>query len=63
MYCSSDLPLWSFFGFIDFVELKISHYSFPEFLKCSSEDGAPVIIFVSKMFTVDEHVLPQNKRR
>lgn len=33
------------------------------FLSCSSEDGAPVIVFVSKMFAVDENVLPQNKRR
>jgi hypothetical protein len=36
---------------------------FVAFLKCSSEDGDPVIIFVSKMFAVDEQVLPQNKRR
>ncbi|CAB4024121.1 Elongation factor Tu GTP-binding domain-containing 1, partial [Paramuricea clavata] len=33
------------------------------FLKCSSEDGDPVIIFVSKMFAVDEQALPQNRRR
>ncbi|XP_028407033.1 elongation factor-like GTPase 1 isoform X2 [Dendronephthya gigantea] len=33
------------------------------FLRCSSEDGDPVIIFVSKMFTVEEQALPQNRRR
>ncbi|XP_058592381.1 elongation factor-like GTPase 1 isoform X1 [Neofelis nebulosa] len=33
------------------------------FLKCGSEDTAPVIIFVSKMFAVDAKALPQNKPR
>ncbi|XP_046864219.1 elongation factor-like GTPase 1 isoform X2 [Xenia sp. Carnegie-2017] len=33
------------------------------FVRCSSEDGDPVIIFVSKMVAVDEKALPQNKRR
>ncbi|XP_021500072.1 elongation factor-like GTPase 1 [Meriones unguiculatus] len=33
------------------------------FMKCGSEDTAPVIIFVSKMFAVDVKVLPQNKPR
>ncbi|XP_032003629.2 elongation factor-like GTPase 1, partial [Hylobates moloch] len=33
------------------------------FMKCGSEDTAPVIIFVSKMFAVDAKVLPQNKPR
>ena len=33
------------------------------FLECSSEEGDPVIIFVSKMFAVDEQALPQNRRR
>ncbi|XP_008842672.1 elongation factor-like GTPase 1 [Nannospalax galili] len=33
------------------------------FMKCSSEDTAPVIIFVSKMFAVDAKALPQNKPR
>ncbi|XP_037689122.1 elongation factor-like GTPase 1 isoform X1 [Choloepus didactylus] len=33
------------------------------FMKCGSEDTAPVIIFVSKMFAVDNKALPQNKPR
>ncbi|KAK2107847.1 Elongation factor-like GTPase 1 [Saguinus oedipus] len=33
------------------------------FMKCGSEDTAPVIIFVSKMFAVDTKALPQNKPR
>ncbi|GAB1292289.1 Elongation factor-like GTPase 1 [Apodemus speciosus] len=33
------------------------------FMKCGSEDTAPVIIFVSKMFAVDVKSLPQNKPR
>ncbi|KAL4836584.1 hypothetical protein H8958_001489 [Nasalis larvatus] len=31
------------------------------FMKCGSEETAPVIIFVSKMFAVDAKALPQNK--
>uniref|UniRef100_A0ABM5EYZ3 Elongation factor-like GTPase 1 isoform X1 n=2 Tax=Pogona vitticeps TaxID=103695 RepID=A0ABM5EYZ3_9SAUR len=33
------------------------------FLKCSSEEAAPVVIFVSKMFAVDAKALPRNKPR
>ncbi|XP_061855490.1 elongation factor-like GTPase 1 isoform X2 [Colius striatus] len=33
------------------------------FMKCSSEETAPVIVFVSKMFAVDAKALPQNKPR
>uniref|UniRef100_A0A8C4TEJ3 Elongation factor-like 1 n=2 Tax=Erpetoichthys calabaricus TaxID=27687 RepID=A0A8C4TEJ3_ERPCA len=33
------------------------------FMECTSEDTAPVIIFVSKMFAVDSKALPQNKQR
>uniref|UniRef100_A0A667WNJ5 Elongation factor-like 1 n=1 Tax=Myripristis murdjan TaxID=586833 RepID=A0A667WNJ5_9TELE len=33
------------------------------FLQCSSEENAPVIVFVSKMFAVDTKALPQNKQR
>ncbi|XP_050823759.1 elongation factor-like GTPase 1 isoform X2 [Gopherus flavomarginatus] len=33
------------------------------FMKCSSEDTAPVIVFVSKMFAVDSKTLPCNKPR
>ncbi|XP_037020118.2 elongation factor-like GTPase 1 [Artibeus jamaicensis] len=33
------------------------------FMKCGSEDAAPVIIFVSKMFAVDSKALPQNRPR
>ncbi|XP_058521523.1 elongation factor-like GTPase 1 [Ochotona princeps] len=33
------------------------------FMQCGSEDNAPVIIFVSKMFAVDAKALPQNKPR
>uniref|UniRef100_A0A2K6DTH4 Tr-type G domain-containing protein n=1 Tax=Macaca nemestrina TaxID=9545 RepID=A0A2K6DTH4_MACNE len=33
------------------------------FMKCGSEDTAPVIIFVSKTFAVDAKALPQNKPR
>ncbi|KAJ3593570.1 hypothetical protein NHX12_005904 [Muraenolepis orangiensis] len=32
------------------------------FVRCSSEDEAPVIIFVSKMVAVDATALPQNKQ-
>lgn len=33
------------------------------FMKCGSDDTAPVIIFVSKMFAVDAKALPQNRPR
>ncbi|CAL9702190.1 unnamed protein product [Knipowitschia caucasica] len=33
------------------------------FLRCSSDDGAPVIVFVSKMFTADRKALPHNRQR
>ncbi|XP_062295656.1 elongation factor-like GTPase 1 [Scomber scombrus] len=33
------------------------------FLQCSSEENAPVIVFVSKMFAVDSKALPQNRQR
>ncbi|XP_006030284.1 elongation factor-like GTPase 1 [Alligator sinensis] len=33
------------------------------FMKCSSEETAPVIVFVSKMFAVDSKALPHNKPR
>ncbi|XP_060035502.1 elongation factor-like GTPase 1 isoform X2 [Erinaceus europaeus] len=33
------------------------------FMKCGSEDAAPVIIFVSKMFAIDAKALPENKPR
>ncbi|XP_074523157.1 elongation factor-like GTPase 1 [Halichoeres trimaculatus] len=33
------------------------------FLQCSCEENAPVIVFVSKMFAVDNKALPQNKQR
>ncbi|XP_069481105.1 elongation factor-like GTPase 1 [Ambystoma mexicanum] len=33
------------------------------FMNCKSDDTAPVIIFVSKMFAVDAKSLPQNKQR
>ncbi|XP_075129527.1 elongation factor-like GTPase 1 [Leptodactylus fuscus] len=33
------------------------------FLQCCSEENAPVIVFVSKMFAVDAKALPQNKQR
>ncbi|XP_027017752.1 elongation factor-like GTPase 1 [Tachysurus fulvidraco] len=33
------------------------------FLECASEESAPVIVFVSKMFAVDSKALPQNKQR
>ncbi|KAG8145089.1 putative Elongation factor Tu GTP-binding domain-containing protein, partial [Naja naja] len=33
------------------------------FMKCSSEETAPVIVFISKMFAVDAKTLPQNKPR
>ncbi|KAM9838070.1 elongation factor-like GTPase 1 [Aulostomus maculatus] len=33
------------------------------FLQCSSNENAPVIIFVSKMFAVDTKALPQNRPR
>ncbi|XP_067105576.1 elongation factor-like GTPase 1 [Osmerus mordax] len=33
------------------------------FLQCSSEESAPVIVFVSKMFAVEAKALPQNKQR
>ncbi|XP_063782012.1 elongation factor-like GTPase 1 [Pseudophryne corroboree] len=33
------------------------------FLQCRSEETAPIIIFVSKMFAVDAKAMPQNKQR
>ncbi|MGH0126385.1 UNVERIFIED_CONTAM: hypothetical protein FKN15_041445 [Acipenser sinensis] len=33
------------------------------FMECKSDDSAPVIVFVSKMFAVDSKTLPQNKQR
>ncbi|KAG7468102.1 hypothetical protein MATL_G00139260 [Megalops atlanticus] len=33
------------------------------FLGCKSDEAAPVIVFVSKMFAVDSKALPQNKQR
>ncbi|XP_030621732.1 elongation factor-like GTPase 1 isoform X2 [Chanos chanos] len=33
------------------------------FLKCGNDNSAPVIVFVSKMFSVDSKALPQNKQR
>ncbi|KAK6475081.1 elongation factor-like GTPase 1 [Huso huso] len=33
------------------------------FMECKSDDSAPVIVFVSKMFAVDSRTLPQNKQR
>ncbi|XP_036442506.1 elongation factor-like GTPase 1 isoform X2 [Colossoma macropomum] len=33
------------------------------FLECASEETAPVIVFVSKMFAVDSKALPQNRQR
>ncbi|XP_054627881.1 elongation factor-like GTPase 1 [Dunckerocampus dactyliophorus] len=33
------------------------------FLQCSSNENAPVIVFVSKMFAVDTKALPQNRQR
>ncbi|XP_072321106.1 elongation factor-like GTPase 1 [Eucyclogobius newberryi] len=33
------------------------------FLQCSSEEDAPVIVFVSKMFAVDSKALPQHRQR
>uniref|UniRef100_A0A670Y7G2 Elongation factor-like 1 n=1 Tax=Pseudonaja textilis TaxID=8673 RepID=A0A670Y7G2_PSETE len=33
------------------------------FMKCSSEETAPVVVFISKMFAVDAKTLPQNKPR
>jgi hypothetical protein len=34
-----------------------------DFLACSSDGGAPVIVFVSKMFPVETMQLRQNKAR
>nr|XP_057934508.1 elongation factor-like GTPase 1 isoform X2 [Doryrhamphus excisus] len=33
------------------------------FLQCSSNENAPVIVFVSKMFAVDTTALPQNRQK
>jgi len=33
------------------------------FLDCSADETAPVIVFVSKMVSVDSKALPQNKQR
>jgi len=32
-----------------------------DFLKCSSEDSEPVIVYVSKMFAVDREIFPENQ--
>lgn len=34
-----------------------------DFLACSSADDAPVIVFVSKMFAVEDSVLPKHRKR
>ncbi|XP_066273846.1 elongation factor-like GTPase 1 [Branchiostoma lanceolatum] len=34
-----------------------------DFLMCSAEDSAPVIVFISKMFSVDSKALPHNRPR
>eukprot|EP00058_Branchiostoma_floridae_P024350 XP_002609840.1 hypothetical protein BRAFLDRAFT_264998 [Branchiostoma floridae] len=34
-----------------------------DFLMCSAEDSAPVIVFISKMFSVDHKALPHNRPR
>ncbi|XP_078097129.1 elongation factor-like GTPase 1 [Mustelus asterias] len=36
---------------------------FQTFLECKSDDSAPVIVFICKMFAVDSKALPQNKLR
>lgn len=43
--------------------VTLSFYVCLAFMKCSSEETAPVIVFVSKMFAVDAKTLPQNKPR
>ncbi|MGH0135427.1 UNVERIFIED_CONTAM: hypothetical protein FKN15_015334 [Acipenser sinensis] len=42
--------------------LPVSH-AVLTFMECKSDDSAPVIVFVSKMFAVDSKTLPQNKQR
>ena len=32
-----------------------------DFLKCSSDDDEPVIVYVSKMFAVGKEVFPENQ--
>lgn len=41
----------------------IANFWLSDFLKCSSEEDAPVIVFVSKMLSVDQTALPENKKR
>ena len=36
---------------------------FSAFQQCSSDEDVPVIVYVSKMFTVDKKALPQNRQR
>lgn len=36
---------------------------FSDFLACSSSDDAPVIVFVSKMFAVEDSALPKHRKR
>jgi len=51
-------------GFRNFASLPCETQQLMEdFLKCSSSEDAPVIVFVSKMFVVPKENLPSNKRR
>uniref|UniRef100_A0A3B4GWV7 Elongation factor-like 1 n=1 Tax=Pundamilia nyererei TaxID=303518 RepID=A0A3B4GWV7_9CICH len=45
------------------LTLFLHSWCFPAFLQCSSEEDAPVIVFVSKMFAVDAKALPQHRQR
>ena len=41
-----------------------SVFFFPsDFLTCRSSDDAPVIVFVSKMFAVEDSALPKHRKR
>lgn len=49
-------------GAVDFSSMPEETMQLKEaFLQCRSDDDAPVIIFISKMFPVDKKSLPENK--
>ena len=47
-----------------FTLFNFLYFLFPsDFLSCTSSDDAPVIVFVSKMFAVEDSALPKHRKR
>ena len=50
-------------GYPNFLH-SYDFFVFPlDFLACKSSDDAPVIVFVSKMFAVEDSALPKHRKR